>query len=540
MAADLTPRFRRLNSQTRSIRENGQIGFSGPFHATQLWKNIIQALQTQVEVRPRRLHLRTHADCFTGSDAVDAVLSHLMQDVFFCSNEISRLKATRLCQAFMEAKVFEPVGTRLFRREKEATFEDSSCSLYRFLDCDALPGSMKCGNMENETPDVPKGKRKIHRDQLRTFSNPLASEASDRRVERLLRTINLRPSMPSDRPVAAVSSALPKRVVEEVWKQHTLLQLLQIVELPVLDGILTSTAQLEPQERVLLSNCQDLVIPNSFVDKEVIQSLNLPQLDPWLVAAADCLEHFPDQLIVVAGEHLLQQGGAVAQGGGTLATTKRVLFDIIAKHYNGQDRKALISGHYLDIHVAILHLLAEAKPESALSASQLCLQLMGPGDRDELRRLLSFMATASHPDACRLHKQTNNQSFVSRTFQKAIVQSKDLSRAQSERLVVFLMDNHERLFKTPASLIKMVSKTLQCLQQGRDLDAIPTFAFCQRVTVQQYEAQRDTATQESLKQLIRNVSLSATLPFKDRRRLMRDFQKHHPVVFLQHFATTIE
>uniref|UniRef100_A0A3B3RT76 DEP domain-containing protein n=1 Tax=Paramormyrops kingsleyae TaxID=1676925 RepID=A0A3B3RT76_9TELE len=536
MAADLTPRFRRLTSQTRSIRENGQMGFSGPFHATQLWKNIIHALQTQVEVRPRRLHLRTHADCFTGSDAVDAVLSHLMQDVFFCSNEISRLKATRLCQALMEAKVFEPVGTRLFRREKEATFEDSSCSLFRFLDCDALPGSTKCGNLENETPDLPKGKRKIHRrDQLRTFSNPLASEASDKRVERLLRTINLRPSMPPDRPVAPVSSALPKRVVEEVWKQHTLLQLLQIVELPVLDGILTLAAQPDPQERVLLSNCQDLVIPNSFVDKEVMQSLNLPQLDPWLVAAADCLEHFPDQLIVVAGEHLLQQGGAVAQGD---ESTKRVLCDIIAKHYSGQDRKALISGHYLDIHMAILHLLGEA--ESALSASQLCLRLMGPGDRDELRRLLSFMATASHPDACRLHKQTDNRSFVSRTFQKAIVQSKDLSRAQSERLVLFLMDNHERLFKTPASLIKMVSKTLQSLQQGRDLDAIPTFAFCQRVTVQQYEAQRDKTTQESLKQLIRNVSLSATLPFRERRRLMRDFQKHHPIVFLQHFATTIE
>lgn len=202
-----------------------------------------------------------------------------------------------------------------------------------------------------------------------------------------------------------------------MWKQHTLLQLLQIVELPVLDGILTSVAQPEPQERVLLSNCQDLVIPNSFVDKEVIQSLNLPQsvpelnsqpqsvehcillgpvfssdliqslyvsfslfqthylfppptpftvpsatprLDPWLVAAADCLEHFPDQLIVVAGEHLLQQGGAVAQGDETLATTKRILFDIIAKHYNGQDRKAFISGHYLDIHMAILHLLGEA------------------------------------------------------------------------------------------------------------------------------------------------------------------------------------
>ncbi|TNN56248.1 DEP domain-containing protein 4 [Liparis tanakae] len=142
MAADLTPRFRRLNSQTRSFRENIHNGFSGPFGATQLWHNIIRALQLQVEVRRCRRHLRAHAACFTGSDAVDAVLSYLMQHVAFCSSEVSRLKAARLCQALMEAKVFEPVGTRLFRRDKEVTFEDSGCSLYRFLDYRAVPGSV--------------------------------------------------------------------------------------------------------------------------------------------------------------------------------------------------------------------------------------------------------------------------------------------------------------------------------------------------------------------------------------------------------------
>lgn len=115
------------------------IGFSGPFGATQLWYNIIHALRTQVEVRRCRRHLRVHAACFTGSDAVDAVLSYLMQNVVFCTSEVSRLKAARLCHALMEAKVFEPVGTKLFRREKEVTFEDSGCSLYRFLEDKVLP-----------------------------------------------------------------------------------------------------------------------------------------------------------------------------------------------------------------------------------------------------------------------------------------------------------------------------------------------------------------------------------------------------------------
>lgn len=51
----------------------------------------------------------------------------------------------------MEAKVFEPVGTKLFRRDKEVTFEDSSCSLYRFLEYKALPNStMKECNSDTE------------------------------------------------------------------------------------------------------------------------------------------------------------------------------------------------------------------------------------------------------------------------------------------------------------------------------------------------------------------------------------------------------
>lgn len=64
----------------------------------------------------------------------------------------------------MEAKVFEPVGTKLFRRDKEVTFEDSSCSLYRFLEYKVLPNSTmkECisdtENMPSEEEDVKRKK----------------------------------------------------------------------------------------------------------------------------------------------------------------------------------------------------------------------------------------------------------------------------------------------------------------------------------------------------------------------------------------------
>ncbi|MED6234815.1 hypothetical protein ATANTOWER_003095 [Ataeniobius toweri] len=532
MAVDLTPRFRRLNSQTRSFRENTPHDFSRPFGATQLWQNIIHALRTQVEVRRYRKHLRVHPECFTGSDAVDAVLSYLMQNVVFCTSEVSRLKAARLCQALMEAKVFEPVGTKLFRRDKEATFEDSNGSLYRFVEQKTINGpAMKAegSDAENMLLDEPETKRKkISRlNEMRTIANPLAVETSDRRVERLFRTINLQTSFsPVMNTAPTASSFLSKAVVDEVWKQQTLLQLLLIIELPVLDCILTSPERVRPRAcRAPLAN-YDLVISNTYLERNLPDTLSLLELDSWLSAAADCLELFPDQLIMVTGEHLSQQNGNNAE---RIANQKRLLFDTIAKYYNGQEKAALISGRYLDIHVAILNLLDDGKTQDAIRASQLCLRLLETSVRDELRRLLAFMAVAAQSGACRIQKQADNRTLVCRTFQRALVQNHELTRPQSETLVLFLMDHHAELFKTPATLIEAVRRTLWTLQQGKDPDSVATFTFCQRVTPQEYEDQREATTLESLRQLLRDISTSKSIAAKERRKLLKEFEKHHPI-----------
>jgi hypothetical protein len=111
------------------------LGFSvaqKPFGATYVWSSIINTLQTQVEVKKRRHHLKRHNDCFVGSEAVDVIYSHLTQNKFFGDVDIPRAKVVRVCQALMDYKVFEAVQTRVFGKDKKPTFEDSSCSLYRF------------------------------------------------------------------------------------------------------------------------------------------------------------------------------------------------------------------------------------------------------------------------------------------------------------------------------------------------------------------------------------------------------------------------
>lgn len=81
---------------------------------------------------------------------------------------------------------------------------------------------------------------------------------------------------------------------------------------------------------------------------------SLWRLDSWLTAAVDCLDLFPDQLIVVASEQLIQQNAASGK-----EKHKRLLFDTIAKYYNSPERPPLLSGRYTDIQTGILHLLGK-------------------------------------------------------------------------------------------------------------------------------------------------------------------------------------
>lgn len=69
----------------------------------------------------------------------------------------------------------------------------------------------------------------------------------------------------------------------------------------------------------------------------------------------DCLELFPDQLIVVVSEQLIQQNAAAADE--MFRAHKKLLFDTIAKYYNSPDKPALLSGRYTDIQAGILHLI---------------------------------------------------------------------------------------------------------------------------------------------------------------------------------------
>ncbi|KAM8820068.1 DEP domain-containing protein 4 [Eudromia elegans] len=527
MAVYLTPRFRRIRSRSELGPRSGIAGRRdnvGPFQATQLWNSIIHALQSQVEIKRRRQHLKTYKNCFTGSNAVDVVLSHLMQSMYLSCKDISRLKGVRVCQALMDHKVFEPVGAKLnfFKNEKEPEFEDTSSSLYKFVNTNNTPLLGK--NKDNESLSSQqiygqKTKRHLKMKCETTLSNPLALEATDKKwIEELLQSINIYPSLPPKIRVNEESQQLSKRVIEDIWKQQTLQRLLQLIDVPVLENILVSSTTSKPE---CVGRDEDLIISNTFLDREVMGSLSLPELDKWLYAAIDCLEYFPDQFIVMVSQQLPQSNSKPIN----LDTHKKILFDVIVKYYN-QKKDSILDIQDLDIHAGIIELLEKGKTEQALEASQLYLRLLAPNIREELHRLLTFIAIASEPEGYKLQKQFDNRSVIIKACTKFILQSKMLSKSQVELLVQFLMDNHSDLFKTPLTLLEITSRRLEDLLEGQDADLNSGFTFCERLTPEEYEDQKQQ-TNQYLLALIQEMDNDPTIPLKQKKKIIKEVQKYH-------------
>ncbi|XP_058529165.1 DEP domain-containing protein 4 isoform X1 [Ochotona princeps] len=527
MALLLTPRFRHLGSQNelagpgRSGRRSGvpaggfcrkrRTGCSGPFQATQLWDGIIHSLQTQVEIKRRRHRLRTYKDCFTGSDAVDVVLSHLMQNVCLSSSDISRLKGVHLCQLLMTHKVFEPVGLKLFKNERELQFDDSNSSLYRFL-------GNKSSYAAHGLMDDMKAKNLSSRPEDEMISNPLARELCEERIEELIHTVSgdlYLPRILINEPVLQLS----KEAVEDIWRQQTLLCILQLIHLPFLENVLKPPAK---THSLGLSKEEDLVISNTCLDRELIPSLCLTEIDNWLNAAVECLEYFPDQLIVKVSQQLMQNENEEAR----LDIQKKLLFDVIVKYYS-QERCCLLTDDYFDIHLGIIELLENEKRAEALEAFQLYLRLLPPTVREELRRLLTFMAVASEPTGYRLQKQCDNKTVVMKTLAKAVLQTRSLLKVRAEQLTCFLLDFHAELFKTPVTLLDLISRKLKKLRHGEDPDAISDFTFCQPMTHKEFENQKGRTIQY-LHQLALEINSNPNISLKQKKKLIKEFQKHHP------------
>lgn len=491
-----------------------------PFKATYIWTCIIEALQSQVEVKRRRHNLKCHNNCFIGSDAVDVLFSHLIQNKYFGDTDISRSKVVKVCQVLMDCGIFEPVGTKLFSKDKKRTFEDSSCSLYRFINS----GYHSENENSNEYCDSPcyqgtvfHGTCRRQESTVYPGSAPMKSEKS---LEDLLDNLSLKPA---NSVQLKVNQNLPDEVVNRVWQEQTIRRLLELVELPILDSLL----DIDDYSKRTRSDKESDLMTTNYLDREILKAFGDSQADDWISAAVDCLEFLPDQMVVEVARSFPSQADEMDK-------CKRLLFDVIVKYYK-QRRETLLTNQYFDVHTGIAELLVNGKEQRALEATQLCLKLLDSKNREEFRRLLYFMAIAGNPSEMKLQSESENRMTVKRAFSKAIVDHKSLSKGKADLLVLFLMDNHKDVFKIPGSLHKLVSDKLVSIQLGRDPDQDYGYTFCHRLDHSEYKQNAKKTTNDELLSLLKTIHLNMQISPKEKKRLLGQFYKGHPEIFIQYF-----
>uniref|UniRef100_A0A672ZUL2 DEP domain-containing protein 7 n=1 Tax=Sphaeramia orbicularis TaxID=375764 RepID=A0A672ZUL2_9TELE len=462
-----------------------------PVQSTLLWSSLISHLRSNVTVKRRRVHIKSHSDCFLGSEAVD-VVSKLC--IFFKIEDadVTRDKVVCVCQALLDCSVFEAVGTKVFGKDKkQVVFQDSKSALYR------LDTTVKFNRLNTPTAD----------------------------------SSSLEP--PVDGPSPSPSASLSP-MVDEVWQEQTLLHLLKLVELPLLDGVLQCSQKTPSpcKTHTLVHNNPDLIYSSNHLDRQILKAFRDSQEDEWLCAALDCLDFLPDQPVVELSRGLPH---CFPEAPGSCNQCKQLLYETLVKHYSHSDQPPLLPQHMTDVYTAITDLLVNAKLATALEALQLCLKLLRPGCREELRRLLTFMALAAEPQGIKLDKEVENRIAVKKSFSKAILHSKGLSKEKEDLMVVFMLSNIQEIFKIPGALHKEVSDKLASLVQGKQPDVTgPT--LCQQVSSRTYSASTKTNTNQELWTLLDSIHSDSKLSSKQRKHLLEQFYQAHPEVFNQYFG----
>ncbi|XP_073327463.1 DEP domain-containing protein 7-like isoform X2 [Pagrus major] len=553
--------------------------------SSSMWSGVISHLRSSVTVKRRRVHLKSHSDCFLGSEAVDVVAEHINRVKGSEGAAVSRDKVVCVCQALLDCNVFEAVGTKVFGKDrKQVVFQDSKSALYRFVSvCAPSVDELERGALVNgiqklfcsapsdrqEEQTCPTGPHvqvstPVKCTQTSTKSNQLDAPATA--------SLSLEPLVDSVSPSRVwTDTALPQSLVDEVWQEQTLLRLLNVVELPLLEGVLqcSQAPSSPPRLNLLAHNNPDLIYSSNHLDRQILKAFRVSQEDEWLLAALDCLDFLPDQPVVELSRELphcfLQdqdscvqvpacsssQDGVqslesvsspanssdeqprLSQSG--LAECKLLLYRTLVKHYSHTDRPPLLPQYMVDIYIAITDLLVNAKLDTALEALQLCLKLLSPACRDELHRLLIFMALAADPQEIKLDKEMENRLTVKRSFSRAILHNKSFPKEKEDLMVVFMLSNIKEIFKIPGALHKGVSDKLVSLIQRKQPDVTGSI-FCQPPFSRSYTDSTKNTTRQELWALLNSIHLDTKISVKERKRLLGQFYQAHPEIYNQYFG----
>ncbi|XP_035189425.1 DEP domain-containing protein 1A isoform X5 [Oxyura jamaicensis] len=185
----------------------------------------------------------------------------------------------------------------------------------------------------------------------------------------------------------------------------------------------------------------------------------------------------------------------------------------------------------------------------AIEALQICCLLLPPPNRRKMQLLMRMISRISeNVDMPRLHDAMGTRSLMIQTFSRCVLccaEEVDLDELLSTRLVSFLMDHHQEIFKVPTYLQVAVQDHIEYVRmaQGKypreEICAIlPTYSYCKQITPQEFEEQKVSTSQAAVAELLENIIKDKNLSVKDKKKKLKQFQKEYPLIYQNRFPTT--
>ncbi|KAM6305926.1 DEP domain-containing protein 1A isoform 2-T2 [Aegotheles albertisi] len=185
----------------------------------------------------------------------------------------------------------------------------------------------------------------------------------------------------------------------------------------------------------------------------------------------------------------------------------------------------------------------------AVEALQICCLLLPPPNRRKIQLLMRMISRISeNVDMPRLHDAMGTRSLMIQTFSRCVLccaEEVDLDELLSTRLVSFLMDHQQEIFRVPTYLQVAVRdhieyiRMAECKYPKEEICAIlPTYSYCRQITPQEFEEQKVSTSQAAVAELLENIIRDKNLSVKDKKKKLKQFQKEYPLIYQNRFPTT--
>ncbi|XP_052243753.1 DEP domain-containing protein 1B-like isoform X4 [Dreissena polymorpha] len=196
--------------------------------------------------------------------------------------------------------------------------------------------------------------------------------------------------------------------------------------------------------------------------------------------------------------------------------------------------------------------------ERIVKALQLVCLLLPPANRRRLHLLLRLINKMATNDKLVLDKTQPLRLFLLETFSRAVLCCHDEGEMDDQlviQLVAFLMDHYVDVFAVPIDLKTGVEARITKLQRTKVTrlrhdsniyiriryasEDPATLHYCQKVSLDEYENQRLTASQQALATLLEEIIQDNSMSSKEKKKRLKQFQKMHPDIYLRRFPCSL-